>query len=220
MPPRIRFLLAALLIPLAAGVNRADYAFTFADGSGNPITSSSISVASGSTVSVEVLLTQTGGATGLSASGLNQAGVQLNGYNTSNVTVAGVTPNDTAHGGAFDAVNTTTSINNGGSTGAAKLTEGYLNPNTGLAGASVYLGTFTFTAGAPGTTSTVTAVAYPGQDNNVLANGTVIDGLISNANLAITVTAVPEPGTLVLTGLLAGGVAGAGVRRLRRRQTA
>jgi hypothetical protein len=54
----------------------------------------------------------------------------------------------------------------------------------------------------------------------VLANGTVIDGLISNANLAITVTAVPEPGTLVLTGLLAGGVAGAGVRRLRRRQTA
>jgi hypothetical protein len=214
MLSRFIALLAIAGVLATADVSRAGYQFTFTDTSGNAIPGNSITEGAGSTFGIEVWLTQTGNTNGLSTIGLNQAGVQLNGYNNSTVTVASITPNDDAHSGAFNAVNSSTTINNATST--AILTEGYSSSTTGLKGTSVYLGTYTFTAGSPGTTSTVTAVAFPGQDNNVLADGTVIDGLIANSNLAITVVAVPEPGTLMLGGFLAAGIAGCCWRRRNR----
>jgi hypothetical protein len=215
MVSRFIALLSITGVLVSANSSLAGYQFTFTDTSGSPI--SSIQEGAGTSFSVQVWLSQTGSTTGLSATGLNQAGVQLNGYNTSNVTVGSITPNDTSvSGGAFDKANTTTSINNTGSSGVAILTEGYTSPTTGLKGTSVYLGTFNFVAGSVGTTSTVTAVAFAGQDNNILADGTVIDSMIANSNLAITVVAVPEPGTMILTGMLATGIAGGYVRRRRR----
>jgi hypothetical protein len=226
---RVRAIPAVLLLVLlAAGSAQADYQFTFADSSGTFTNNFTLS---GPTIDIRVYLTQTttgSDTTGLINIGLNQAGIQLNTSDATVATVTKVTPNDTNNSGTFDKVNTTSG------TGAhAFLTEGYTNTSTGLkanvsaptsylatavsGNNSVYLGTFTFTGLSAGTTATISAVPSGG-DLNVLADSTVIDGLITNSTATISV--VPEPGTFVLCGAFAAGLAGVAARRLRRKATA
>ncbi len=195
---------------LTGGGVRADYAFEFATSSGTA--TNSFTVNAGSSIVVDVYLTQngTGTSNGLNTLGLLQAGVQLN---TQNPNVANVT--STTYNSAFEAGSTTTGSN-------ASITEGQIilppvtsptnDPNR------ILLGQFTFTAssgaGGQSTLSVTTLPGSPGGDN-ILGDGTVIDSLISNSSAVITVNAVPEPSTLLLTGLAAGGIAAGFTRRKR-----
>jgi hypothetical protein len=217
---RIRLLsaLAVAAIALTTQSARAGYEFTFDQ--------SAYVVNVGQTVNVNVYLTQTGSTTGLSAIGLNSGGVQLN-YNTTFVSIAGVgslTPNNTTYNTStptgFDPVNNSTVVGNGNATiavgqvsGESAVKAGSGSPNTSN---SILLGTFQFTGVSAGTSLVVSTAAFPGSDVNVLYNGTVIDSMITNSSAAITVVAVPEPGTLILTGLLATGIAGGYARKRRR----
>jgi hypothetical protein len=212
MKLRIVFLSALLTLLFGGSAARADYTFLFTDASGTA--SNIFTVAQGQTIDIRVYLSQTGASTGLSAQGLNSGGVQLNTAAPSIATVTGVAPN-----AAFDNKSTTTGAN-------ANVTENQISnpavkaPTSGPDANRILLGTFTFTASGvnTGTTLTVTAIPSTGTSVNVIAPGGPdsgsIDGIIQNASASITVTAVPEPGSLVLAGLAAAGF-GAGVLRRR-----
>ncbi len=190
---------------LSGGLAHADYQFQFADSSGNA--TSNFNVTAGGTVAVQVFLLQdnTGTSNGLNTVGLSAAGVQLN---TQTPTTANVTA--TAANPAFDQSNTTIGAN-------AQIIESVVqnvpvvsptgDPNR------ILIGTFTFTGLTPGSTLAVTALPGTGADN-VLGDGTVIDSLIANSSAVITVAAVPEPGTMLLTGMGAAAI-GLGVWRRR-----
>jgi hypothetical protein len=206
---RSALLAFAALLAWGGGAARADYQFQFADASGN--TSSAFTVNQGSTVDIKVYLVETNGGTTLSTTGLSSGGVKLTGYNTGVATVTNAAGNP-----GFDFSTTgipTATVNNYQDTSPTLKA-----PTSGADANRILLGTFTFTGVSAGSTLAVTA--DPGALNdNVLGSGfgaTAIDGLIQNASASITVTAVPEPGTIVLTGLLATGLAGAGFRRVRR----
>jgi hypothetical protein len=208
---RLPYLLLAAVIAFMPGRAAAGYAFQFADSSGNYTNNFSTTV--GSTVAVEVFLVQSGGSTGLTSTGLTAAGVSLS-FNQAIANVpntSAITPNP-----AFDTNQTSVG------TGIAKLNEQstvgpVFAPSSGPNAGAILLGTFTFTGVSLGTTTAVTGLPQaPPFQNNVLADGTLLDSMISNSSAVITV--VPEPGTLVLTSVLAfGGVAGAAWRRYRRR---
>jgi hypothetical protein len=106
---------------------------------------------------------------------------------------------------------------NGGTT-SANLTVHNSSPvftGSGADANRILLGTFTFTGLSNGTGVVVTTLPDPSGANNVDGMGNVLDSMISNSSTTITV--VPEPGTLLLTGLLAaGGLTGAAWRRMRR----
>src|SRR5262249_32114047 len=207
---RRSFSLALMTMLVSCNLSRADYAFLFTDSSG--VASNTFTVAAGSTVDIRVYLTQTGTSAGLSAQGLNSAGVQLSNYNTAIATVSNVTANS-----SFDVNSTSTGAN-------AKVTEFQTisspvkAPTSGTDANRVLLGTFTFTGVSAGTTLTVTAIPSTGTSVNVIAPGGAdsgsIDGSILNASAAITVTAIPEPGSMILAGI---AVAGFGAGLLRRR---
>jgi hypothetical protein len=209
-----RFLVAVSLALATGGVARAGYVFQFTDSSGTA--QSAFTVNQGSTIDIRVYLMQTGPDTGLSASGLSQGGVQLN-YNGS---IAGVASGSAVTANpAFTDTPTVTVTSNSASLNVATLNgSGVMAPTTGADANRVLLGTFTFTGVSAGTTTALTADPHPNPAiaDNVLANSTVLDSLIANSSVAITVNAVPEPGTLVLTGLLAAGIAGGAARRFRR----
>jgi hypothetical protein len=206
---------------LGTGTARADYVYQFADSSGN--VSSNFSVAVGSTVSIEVFITQTGSTTGLSATGLNQGGVAVTGYSTSTATVpntSAITPNDSNNGGPFNPAFTSTNVSgNTASVQVGLASGGVMAPTSGANANRILLGTFTFTGVSAGVTNVVTTSPNPGSNVNILADGTVIDP-VGNVNAVINVTAVPEPSTFVLAGLLATGIAGAAWRRSHRRVAA
>jgi hypothetical protein len=203
-----------LLVTLAValfcrgGTARADYQYVFTDSSGTA--ASAFTVNQGSTIDIRVYLVETGGTT-LHDTGLTSAGVQVNTGSPSIANASAVTK-----GSAWDSSTSTTGAN-------AKLnvfqdvSAPVTAPNSGADANRILIGTFTFTALSNGTTSIITADPSSSNDT-ILANGTVIDGLITNSSAAITVT--PEPGTVVLTGLLATGIGGAALRRLRRRAPA
>jgi len=206
-------LLAALLTAtMSASLAHADYAFVFTDTSGNAM--STFSVNAGQSITIDVYLAQTGSSTGLTNQGLNSAGVQLNTQTPSVATVTGVTAN-----AAFDQSSTTTGA-------SASVTEhqtfspAVTAPTSGPTAGMILVGAFTFTGQSAGSTATVTAIPSTGTGVNVLGDGTVIDGMIANATAVITVTAVPEPGSMLLVGLAVSSF-GVGVlrRRLRRQPT-
>jgi hypothetical protein len=199
---------------LSGGLARADYIFQFADSTGTPISNNSITVNQGGTLAIQVFLLQdnTGSSNGLNTLGLVNAGVQLN---TQTATTANVT--SVATNPAFDPPQP-------GNTGiganaflieSAVVNPPVVSPNTDPN--RILLGTFTFT-GITGGQSTVSVTSLPGSGaDNVLSDNTVIDGLIQNSTLAITVNAVPEPGTMLLTGLGAAAIAfGSWRRRVAR----
>jgi hypothetical protein len=218
---RLLYILTLATLALTADSVRADYQFTF--------DSTNYTVGVGQTVNINLYLTQTGSTTGLSSTGLQSGGVQLN-YNTTYVGNSLITPNNNTYSGSapigFDPANNTAIIGNGSNglaIGQSALVVGQLgsespvkagsgSPNTSN---SILLGTFQFTGVSAGSSLTLTSAAFPGSDVNVLADGTVIDSLIANSSAVITVTAVPEPGTMILGGLLASGIAGGYLRRRR-----
>jgi hypothetical protein len=209
MKLRIGLVSAVLTMMLSADVARADYTFLFTDSSGNASTSFSVKV--GQTVDIRVYLAQTGSTTGLSSTGLDSGGVQLNTSNSSIANVTNVTANP-----AFDSSSTATGAN-ANVTEHQTISSPVKAPTSGADANRILLGTFTFTGVSAGSTLTVTAIPSTGTNVNVLGDGTVLDSMIVGSSAAITVTAVPEPGSMLLAGLAVAGF-GAGVvyRRLRR----
>jgi hypothetical protein len=207
MKLRIGFVSAVLTMMLSVHGARADYTFLFTDSSGTA--SNSFTVKQGQTIDIRVYLAQTSSTTGLSSTGLNAGGVQLNTSTSSIANVTNVTANS-----AFD----TNSTNAGSSASVTEhqtTSSAVLAPTSGTDANRILLGTFTFTGVSTGTTLTVTAVPSTGTSVNVLGDGTVIDSMIHNASAAVTV--VPEPSSLILTGLAAAALGTGLVRRRLRR---
>jgi len=213
MSLRIRFLSALLSLMFSVGFARADYGYVFTNSSGSTVPLNAFTIAPGSTsISINVYLAQTGASTGLTTVGLESGGVQLNTSVPTVATVTAVAPNvvfdqnSSAIGAsAFVIVNQVSS--------APVVASG--TPVTGSTG-SILLGTFTFTALAPGSTLTVTAVPSTGTNVNVLGDGTVLDGMLNATPVSASITsiAIPEPGSMLLAGLAVSGF-GAGVLRRR-----
>jgi hypothetical protein len=215
--------LAVALLLLGGGVARADFSFVFTDGSGNTVANNAFSVNQGSTLNIQIWLLESNGETRLRSPGLNTGGVKLT-YNQTIANVTTVTGNTGT--GAFDM-----STNNIG-TGSAIVRDfqtnntgtGVVAPSTGTNADRILLGTFTFTGVSPGSTSTLTALpdagAIPPISDNTLNDSptfTSLDSLIQNSSAVITVTAVPEPGSLALVTLFSAGMVGMVIRRLRRK---
>lgn len=202
---RVPALAAVLALVGWAAPARADYEFLLADAAGTATTN--FTVVQGSTVDVRVYLLETGTTT-LVTTGLSSAGVQVGGF------AAGVAAVETAPtaGPAWDSGTGTA-----GNPAALRVFQDVGDPVRAAAegpeAGRVLVGTFRFTGVSVGTTAFVTADPGPGADT-VLADGLVLDGLINNTAGLITVTAIPEPGALALTGAVAGGGL---LARLRRR---
>ncbi len=79
---------------------------------------------------------------------------------------------------------------------------GYVGIDRGGGVTEVYIGTFTFTAGAEGTTQFRAARTDPNSTDTITFNFVILDDLIAAADFSIAV--VPEPTTLLLSAL--GGV--------------
>jgi len=215
MRSRLLPLIIALVgLGVSADAARAGYEFRFADSSGTFTNSFSFDATVTPTVDIRVYLVQTGGDTGLSATGLVSSGVKLS-YGGTVANVAG--PANVFANAAFDDTpNKTVTATEAALRQATDVNPPVKTLTTGPDANRVLIGTFRFTGLAVGSelTLTVDPNAAP-VGNNVLDDGTVLDALIANDSAVITVTNVPEPGTMVLAGLLATGIGGAGLRRLR-----
>jgi hypothetical protein len=215
----LRYLLPALVASLLLGSPaRADYQFQFADSSGNPGSGFTINSV-GSTVAIQVYLlqTNTGTSNTLTTNGLVDGGLALQFSSTAPFTISS-TSNITPNTAQFGGTNNTSLTTSGGTTTATLQVHNntpVVAPTSGANANRILLGTFTFTGVSSGSAITVTAFPDPGSANNIDGAGNNLDGFISQSQAAITV--VPEPSTLVLTGLLAvGGLTGAAWRRYRR----
>jgi hypothetical protein len=208
---------ATLLACLAlAGPARADFSYQFADAGGTA--SSNFTVSQGGTVDIRVYLLQTGGSTNLTAAGLTDGGVSLTFSASGPFTVtstANIFP-----GPDFGGTNHTSLSTNSGTTTATVQVHNstpVLAPTSGADQNRILLGTFRFSGVTPGSDLTVTTLPDPNSANNIDGNGVNLDSMIHNSSAAITVTAVPEPGSIVLTGLAASGF-GFGLWKRRRRK--
>jgi hypothetical protein len=156
-----------------------DYTFQFADAT----------VMQGRTVDVPLYLVESG-TDNLNTIGLRSAGVQLTIGTPSITTVSATTPNP-----AFDKTKVTT-----GTTPSVRESIKKVPPVTAPGDSRILIGDFTFRGLTIG--SAPIAMSIPGgKADNVLANGTIIDSLITHQAATLTVTAVPEPSAFLLTGL-------------------
>jgi hypothetical protein len=206
---RILALLAVVALAVTSAPARADYTYQFTNSSG--VTQNAFNVNVGQSVTVRVYILETGGTT-LTTSGLSAAGVQLNTTNPSIANVTATTANAAFTGGS----STTTGANASISEFSSTLNPGVV-AGTGADANRILVGTFTFTGVSAG--QTVTVSALPGLNpDNVLGDGTTsIDAaLLNNTATAVITVAVPEPGSTILGGLLAAGVAAPAFRRFRR----
>jgi hypothetical protein len=214
------FVLAAVAVLLLGGSARADFVYEFAQGGtfGN-----SFSVNQGSTIAIQVYLAQQNGSTNLTNPGLVDGGVSLNFSATSPFTISS-TSNISPNSSQFAGPNTTSLSTSSGTTTATVQVHNsspVVASTTDASGnAVILLGTFTFTGSTPGSGNTLTALPDPSSNNNVDGNNVVLDSMIHNSTAAITVVAVPEPGSLLLAGLAAAGFAGGAWRRRRQRLAA
>jgi hypothetical protein len=197
MNRRYLWALTALALLMFTGTTRADLAWQFTDSSGNVVAGNNFTVGQGQTVGINVYLLEFNGGTILSTQKLASAGVQLDG-NNGNAAVnsaANITPNP-----AFD--DFTRSVNT--STNTATLNVGLIaNPVVSPdAQNRVLIGTFAFSGNTIGSTTAVTVDPHPSADT-VTGTGTVLDALINNSTATITVVAVPEPNSMLLTGVAA-----------------
>ena len=217
---------------LSAAPVRADYSFEFSSGG---TFGTSFSVGQGQTIAVQVYLAgnNSTGNTNLSSSGngLTDGGVSLQfatsgAFNIPGLTGTNTNSNISPNTAQFSGPNSTALANNGnGPYGAGATSTATVRVHSDLPVYStstdssgnnvILLGTFTFTGQSVGTGTTVTAIPS-GTSVNVDGMGNDLDSLISgNSSATISVTAVPEPGTMVLGGLLASGILGGYLRRRR-----
>jgi hypothetical protein len=212
----IRSIFSVLALLSVASLGRADLAWQFTDSTGATVAGNNFSVNQGSTIDIRVYLLETNGGTTLSSAGLSSVGVKLAGSNA-NAQVASasaITPNP-----QFDDTSKSVSGNN------AILNDGLLAnpvvhaPTTGADANRILVGTFTYSGLTAGTTN-VQAVDPHAFADTVDGNGNTLDALIASSAATITVNAVPEPGTLVLTGMFAVALVGLGCRRRRREAAA
>lgn len=189
--------LAVLAVLALASPASAQLQYQFADGTGTA--SSTFSVPVGGTVSIRVYLRDTtGGAPTLNANGgLGSAAVRVSYTNSGVASVANL---------ATDVVAAVPPWEFGTTAGSVANTSAVLNDTldtspTGVlpTGDRIFIGTFTFTANAEGTSNLTAADPNPGIgfDTTHFSNGANLDGMISNATATITVTPVPEPGTIL-----------------------
>ena len=214
---RIRFLALAVLstLLLVAGPASADFSFQFTDQNGNTVPSNAFTVAQGSSVNVNLYLTQSNGETRLSSPGMISAGVALS-YNKSIANTTAVTGNSSFDQQSPSGVGTSKAAINESIVSNPAVTA----PTTGANANRIFLGQFTFQGVTPGTTSLQTSTPHAGSmppiADNVLNDSptfTSIDSLIANASATITVTAVPEPGSMILCTIAASACAFAAWRR-------
>lgn len=216
-----RWILACVLLAVPASGAQAGYRFEFDQGSYNVLTTQ--------TVDIQVFLVGTGtDAASLRTIGLEAYGVQLNYSATAGAKVlsaSDIINNPAFDGGAITSATGTSAVANG-SVNFGPTT--FVRDTVTTSGNSrILLATFRFTGLTAGSALVVTADPNPGlgeaNANNFLAGGTAIDDMLfasPPATATINVAQVPEPGTMALTGLLATGIAGAAVRRVRRKPAA
>jgi len=220
---RFRFptIVALLTLLLTGGAVRADYTYVFTDTTG--AVSGNYTVAQGSNISVEVWLYQDGnnGASNnkLITPGLNSGAVYLTANTPPGiVTVNSVTANTTANSGQFDSsAGTSNTSNTVTLTVEQVLNSAVTAPSAGANANRILLGTVSFAGTMAGSTLSVSAVPTPNDppNYNVAGDNSVLDPLIASSSFTITVTAVPEPGPMILSALGAAGMA-FGAWRCRR----
>ena len=206
-------ILLTWLIP--ASVGRADLMFEFGVG-GTPQSAIQIT-GPGAKVPIQVFLSQTGATTILTDEGLAFAGIKVTFDDPSVAAVLDV--NDIVHNPAFDdafalikAVNPSSAELNMG----VSFTSSPVFPTAGAD--RIWLGAFTFTGLSEGTTNIGVTDLTIGFDDIITGLGTPLDGLISAGSGTAEVAAIPEPGSVALSLLLAGGASVVHLVRRRRRR--
>ena len=176
------------------------------------------SVAPGATVDVEVFIVQTGNTTNdpvdLSTDGLESAAVRVffDGNPPTDRAEVLSTGNITFNPQFDDSVLEESDVMPGISAGLADSINFVANPVTGT---NILVGTFTFTAGlVPGEVTNLRATDFGDFDDTIAgdANLTPLDDIIVDGVATITVTAIPEPGSMIF---LAGIGLVIGLRRRR-----
>lgn len=94
-------------------------------------------------------------------------------------------------------------------------TEDPLGTITSPIEATLRLGSFVLSGGAEGTSVTFTMADFSGDDDIVLDDGTVLDGLINYGTTEFSVAAIPEPSSWIAVGAMVWGV---GFRQWRKRR--
>ena len=176
------------------------------------------SVAPGATVDVEVFIVQTGNTTNdpvdLSTDGLESAAVRVffDGNPPTDRAEVLSTGNITFNPQFGDSALQESDVMPGISAGLADSIDFVANPVTGT---NILVGTFTFTAGlVPGEVTNLRATDFGDFDDTIAgdANLTALDDIIVDGVATITVTAIPEPGSMIF---LAGIGLVIGLRRRR-----
>ena len=176
------------------------------------------SVAPGATVDVEVFIVQTGNTTNdpvdLSTDGLESAAVRVffDGNPPTDRAEVLSTGNITFNPQFDDSTLQESDVMPGISAGLADSINFVANPVTGT---NILVGTFTFTAGlVPGEVTNLRATDFGDFDDTIAgdANLTALDDIIVDGVATITVTAIPEPGSMIF---LAGIGLVIGLRRRR-----
>jgi hypothetical protein len=207
-------LLGVLLTWLVlAGSSQAALVFEFAVG-GTPQTSIDIGGV-GQTVDIQVYLSQTGGTTILTDEGLFTAGIQVSFNNPGGIAAVQVA-GDIQQNPDFDdpfilsqAVTATTADLNQ----ATDPSSPFVYPVNDR----IWLGTFTFTGLALGTTTIGVTDLDSGFEDILTGVGNSLDGLITPGSATLTVT--PEPGTVGLSLLVFGAASVVSAYRARRRRS-
>lgn len=201
MTARLGRLLAAAAVLAAAGPARAQtspYTFQFADTAGQPLGSVSIDGVD-STTDVRVYLRETGGQNTLRNTGLAGAEVRVR-FNTPGGIAAVLRDTDITGSPQFEVL-----FRRQVSATDAILTEATFNVVQAPADdpTRIYLGTFTLTGQGIGTVAL--SADSLGSGGTLLSNGTDISDGISSGTVSVVVT--PEPGWLLLLGLVPVGLA-------------
>ncbi len=216
--------LMALAAPAAAQTLPANARFTYEWAqNGTALAGNSVSVASGSALSLQVYLRQTAGTEVLVAEGGLFEGSVRTTYGGTPGVIRVASVNDIVFNPQFnDTVtsNPTRVVNDNFAqfTAASDLTVAA----TPDAAGRVLLGTFTYQAvGAAGTSTPLVAEIIPNAptfaDTVTYTNFFNLDPVIAPVTLTVLITPVPEPAGLLAAGVLA---AGATARVRRRRQAA